>query len=222
MTPRLEWTFKYNWLATAAIRLHCKLQCACEGEPDFKEEDPALYEFVKDYYLRLHPDGSITEEKKGSQESQRLVLPPQNGPRGPVSGTCGADGRQFCTEPWPAEFGSIPDGPVEALQTRKSGPPGNTVCGGICTSKDDCKTVPDMDCYCALPSPADARALGLDPLFAPAVCLALAHIAITHIPGRVGGRDTETKPNHSYLNELGEPYRCLCNSTAASPYCCEP
>lgn len=199
-------------------------------------------------------DGSINLELGGSQTSEMQILPPQSGLKHPA-GSCGSDGQQFCSKPWPKDvLGAIPRSPPEISQIDPA-PKGAhelTKCGSFCRRPQECGsrgTVPKSErCFCAEPSPRDARMLGLDPVAPTTVCLALG---ITMMAGSLVGRGEmggidqmdsrgmnvllqRDMPNGiaeeslfrdaekgQYLDERGVEYRCLCNETFTSPLCCD-
>ncbi|KAL6714894.1 hypothetical protein ACLMJK_007154 [Lecanora helva] len=224
-TPRLEWTWGgNNFFAAAAIRFHCWQRCACTKDPSKK--DPAtsmflnpIWNIVSSQNIAQHGDGSLTLEATGSQKSEVQILPPQPSSNSlsakAPAGTCGPDGQQFCPTPWPTDtLGPIlqmESPPNATLIIKESSSTKFTKCGQFCDTPQDCGPSDSTDsCVCALPSPKDARTLGLDPVFPKTVCLALA-LAITGI----SGRDVP-----QYLDERGSPYQCACNSTHISNECC--
>ena len=156
------------------------------------------------------------------------VLPGQRGigrsPGYQASGTCGADGKQFCKAPWPeAELGSVPRAPPYSTEialpppTDLKGKGNLTVCGNKCTGQSDCSaTVAGYACDCAIPSPDDARQLGLDPVAPPSICLSL-DAAVFGMASWLVGRDVRTSRG---LGQRGFEYRCRCNATYTGSECC--
>jgi len=217
-TPRLEWTWN-NFFLSASIRFYCWQHCACTSAPTRENTTSTpsttkLWAFVKNHELSHNSDGSYTYQKTGSQASEGQVLPPQNR-LGSPAGSCGADGKQFCSAPWPtAVLGPIPQSPLYSTEVDHVSGSGNmTVCGNTCNGPRDCGSQDaDTDCFCALPSPDDAYRLGLDPVASPFVCLSLASSIVV---GGLGGRDVKR-----YVNDRGWEYVCPCNGTFAAPKCC--
>lgn len=236
-TPRYEWTWGGgNFVGSAAIRYHCWQRCACGENPTKENLTSSLFgtrlmRLAKDIGVVQNKDGSmnLTSAADGTNGAQSgssdiTILPAQNvasnrlNPGGPPAGTCGPDKRQFCPMAWPKAFGPIPRTPVGATQIYSSPasaavPSDNfTQCGRYCQGPQDCgSSEVDDQCFCAVPSPQDARKLGIDPVAPVSVCLVLAGAAISSLAGR-----DETK----YLDETGAEYQCPCNSTYTAPACC--
>lgn len=175
-------------------------------------------------------DGSMTlktdADEAGPSEpiTTMVILPAQNvarnrlNPHGPPAGTCGPDKRQFCPMEWPKAIGPIPRTPIGATLIVKSPaaaavPSDNfTQCGQYCHGPQDCgSSDADGQCFCAVPSPQDARTLGLDVVAPVPVCLVLAGLAVESLAGR---------DERKYLDERGMEYQCPCNSTYTAPVCC--
>ena len=88
-----------------------------------------------------------------------------------------------------------------------------TVCGSYCNGPQDCGSSDVTEsCFCAIPSPADSRTLGLDIVDPVAVCLILA---MTTISSPLNGRSVS-----GYVDEREMAYQCRCNSTYTSNECC--
>ena len=100
------------------------------------------------------------------------MLPAQNGP-GSSSGTCGANGTQFCPQAWiEGLLGPILGAPPNVTDIVNSTASTNlTMCDDKCSGPQDCRpSDSDHDCSCAYPSPEDAIKLGFDLLFPTALC----------------------------------------------------
>ena len=236
-TPRYEWTWGGgNFLGSAAIRYHCWQRCACAQNPTKEDLTSSLFgtpvmRLSTDFWIEENVvDGSMTMNKATDGTAPHRpgpsmeVLPAQNvarnrlNPHGPPAGTCGPDKRQFCPMKWPKMIGPIPQTPVGATQIVKS--PASaavsshnlTQCGQYCHRPQDCGSSNVNDyCFCAVPSPQDARTLGLDVIAPVPVCLVLAGLAVSSLAGR-----DEIK----YLDEQGLEYECPCNSTFTHTACC--
>ena len=190
----------------------------------------------------MHTNGSIDYGKRsklssGIYDAIANVLPAQDsqgGAGGSTSGTCGADGRQFCPAPWPlAEFGPIPRAPPSSTEL---GPPpvvgvdgtkNLTVCGNKCSGQSDCTASnDDYGCDCAFPNAEDAQALGLDPVAPPSICLSLdkvtfglsTSVSALSLVSLVGRNEVALAPR--YVDEQGVPYQCRCNTTYVGNECC--
>ena len=223
MTPRLDWTWGGgSFFEAASIRLWCWQRCACSTNPTYDNVTVNLWRWLNNHALTTRPDGSVFDttllpsgDPSTASSSSLSILPPQNRATS-ASGTCGADGKQFCPYPWNATyFGSAPPRtPPGATNIEKA--PSNrnlTVCGNRCKGPQDCSpSSSDHGCNCAYPFPEDAQQLGLDPVVPVAVCLVLAYVAKTH---EVGARSVG-----GFRNSNGELYQCLCDETFASPKCC--
>ncbi len=218
LTPRADWTWN-NFFLSASIRFYCWQHCACTFAPTRENTTSTpsttkLWAFVKNHELSHNTDGSYTYQKTGSHASEGQVLPPQNR-LGTPAGSCGADGKQFCSVGWPTGIlGPIPQSPPYSTEIKHIPSSNNmTVCGNTCNGPQDCGSRnPEVDCFCALPSPDDAHRLGLDPVASSFVCLELA---LSVSIGGLGGRDVKR-----YVDEKGWEYRCPCNETFVAPECC--
>jgi len=239
LTPRYEWTWGGpNFFASAAIRTWCRMRCTCKKDPS--KQDPlkqmfgsTLWNIIASQNLAANPDGSMTLQGTDSQQSETQILPAQpvaNRLNHNAAGTCGPDKLQFCPSNWPTEIlGDIkqmltPSNATEIIAPPAS-PPTNdfTTCGRYCNSQKDCGPGDSQeDCFCGLPSPKDARTLGLDPISPVSVCLVLA-LTVAGISGRDvplidNGIAAPAPPQ--YLDERGEAYQCPCNFTYISNSCC--
>ena len=237
-TPRYDWTWGGgNFFGSAAIRYHCWQRCACARNPTKEDMSSSLFgtammRLSTDLWLEQNrEDGSmrLTSAAGGSSSARSgmsgtVILPAQNvvanrlNPDGPPAGTCGPDKRQFCPMAWPEAIGPIPLTPIDSTQIFTSPAPAAaasdnfTQCGQYCHGPQDCgSSEADDQCFCAVPSPQDARKLGLDAVAPVPVCLVLVGIALTSLAGR-----DEMK----YLDETGADYQCPCNSTYTAPTCC--
>lgn len=230
LTPRHEWTWGgNNFFASAAIRTYCKFRCACSVDPSKEDLVTSLlssqvWNIIAGQSFAQHGDGSMTLESTGSQQSEVQILPPQPPSNRlsptPPAGTCGADGLQFCPTPWPTSIlgPAIPQAPPNAtLIVTDPGSHNFTKCGQYCSAPQDCGPGDSLDdCFCAIPSPQDARTLGLDVVAPVSVCLVLA-LAVGGISGRDDG---DGVVGRRYLDERGVAYRCPCNGTFVSSECC--
>ena len=232
MTPRYEYTWGGgNFFLAASLRTYCYTHCYCSsmGKTNTNRLPKLpIWQFLRNNQLLMHKDGSIDYGKRLPMPSRifrkiATVLPPQDGPDGPTSGTCGADGKQFCPAPWPANLGPIPRAPpysTEVVQPPSVGADGTknlTVCGNLCAGVQDCKkSYAKWGCDCAYPNTEDARMLNLDPVFPPSVCLALDRTTFS-LPSSLFGRDEK---GSRYVDEHGVPYQCRCNATYTGNECC--
>ena len=235
MTPRYEYTWDGGqFFLAASIRAYCYANCYCNsvGKARTSRSQFTSWQFLQNHQLVIHGDGSIDYGKRGPGSTgifKKLatVLPPQNGAGGPTSGTCGADGKQFCPAPWPlAEFGPIPRAPpysTDIVRPPTSGADATndlTVCGNRCSGQSDCKAgVDNYSCDCAYPNSEDAQTLGLDPVAPPSICLSLASVnfGLSTLSTLLTPRGEET------LRDVGEqraPYQCRCNATYTGNECC--
>ena len=216
MTPRLDWTWGGgNFFASASIRSHCVRYCHCtssSGSTTNVTYLDNLWNFVGGAQLAIRPSGQV-DLLSAKNVPPKIILPAQNGP-GSASGTCGADGKQFCPQKWPTSLlGPVPRAPPNATDVVRPGPnPGVnnnlTTCGNTCQGPQDCGGGDDEKaCACAIPNAKDAKVLGLDPVFPAAVCLVLLHSNFGG-KGQLIGREVE------------QPWRCLCNATFVHSDCC--
>ena len=187
-----------------------------------------VWQFLRNIEMVYHGSGAIDYGRRGPLDrgvyhKLASVLPPQNGPSGSRSGTCGPDGKQFCPAPWPEKYlGPIPRAPPFSTQIlappqRPDGEKDMTVCGNKCSGPQDCRSqLKGYACTCAFPNAEDARILGLDPVAPPSVCLSLSRAIFGITPG-LSGRDEKAI---EYADEYGVPYNCRCNSTYTGNECC--
>ena len=130
-TPRLEWTWSGNFLASVAIRTYCWRRCACEYRPTKENLTTSVFglsvwPLLEDVYVAEAPDGSMTLQNLNSQLSLMQILPSQRpatrlAAAAPAAGTCGIDGKQFCEISWPADIlgPDIPRAPPNPSQVVK-------------------------------------------------------------------------------------------------------
>ncbi len=73
-------------------------------------------------------------------------------------------------------------------------------------------------CNCAVPSPDDAKVLGLDPITPSALYLVLSRVTSSSVLNNVhvGTRDREPK----YIDSSGLLYKCKYNQTYTAQECC--
>ncbi|KAL8895582.1 MAG: hypothetical protein Q9192_003547 [Flavoplaca navasiana] len=206
-TPRLEWTWSGNFLASVAIRTYCWRRCACEYRPTKENLTTSVFglsvwPLLENIYVAEAPDGSMTLHNLISQLSLMQILPSQRpatrlGAAAPAAGTCGIDRKQFCEISWPADIlgPDIPRAPPNSSQVVKPAaaahPSRNfTECGRYFSRHLDCSkpgtgdASDGNDCFCGIPSQEDGKRLGLDILAPVPVCLVLAHLAIEGLSGR--------------------------------------
>lgn len=239
MTPRYEYTWGGpNFFLAASLRTYCYAHCWCNSVGRNHTATPkfAVWQFLRNHELVIHSDGSIDYGKrsplsKGIYNKLATVLPPQSGGTKDTAGTCGPDGKQFCPSTWPtAELGPVPRA---APYSTEVGPPviarpdptspnqkkNMTVCGNQCSAQRDCSpSISGFTCDCAFPNPWDARAIGLDPISPPSICLALVTGTFGSFISTLVGRDE--KKVQRYVDKQGVPYQCRCNSTYMGNECC--
>ncbi|KAL9612030.1 MAG: hypothetical protein Q9167_003356 [Letrouitia subvulpina] len=179
-------------------------------------------------YINVLPPWMFPTNVEGTNNPEEVREPEEEQLR--PAGTCGPDGKQFCPQSWDQAWGPLPMGP-DLNQTRPSPsslrPNDLTQCGNKCEKMSDCQASDDeKKCYCALPSMADVRALGLDPVIPPGpICLAIL-MAATRNDGRPNGKRDgkgfaiERGDQSPLVNAAGELLQCLCNTTHISPDCC--
>lgn len=247
MTPQWNWTLGgSNVFAALSIRYHCSRYCRCKNPVNATLTNST----VRAPYalgLRVRPtsmqpvwnvlmDGAvsfqITELSDGSLEYQarsadgpshsKQILPPQTGPGSP-SGTCGADGRQFCPAQWPAEYVGQPPVAPPVIPNQNSFMASDLNvdrCGTsqTCHSPAGCGTDINGPCKCVEPDARTARKYGLDPTFPPAICLMIMSLSVGS--SIVGGKRSLPQPPQLTLDGEGKPWRCLCNATYVSAGCC--
>ena len=243
LTPRFDWTWEGSvFFGATAIRFYCWQRCACNpASPNSDRVSMASWQLGVGHTILQNVDGSMILQQEDQPQNRLQVLPPQNGPGGPVSGTCGADGKQFCNSTWPASLGPIPHAPPNGTDVIKpdismqtppeetelskpnAGPNTNlTVCGNKCSSQQDCLPSNGIeDCNCAIPTPQDAQTLGLDAVFPIAVCLVLLKVLSKDATKNIhsGKRDVGVH-EAGYFDSKGFPYHCVCNATFTASECC--
>ena len=235
MTPQYTWTWGGpNFFAAAAIRYHCWRHCRCKFPVKGKLDNGTtvrpsslqkMWDVIDDaavhFGLSSMADGSLeyrSQSADGNSHSGQ-VLPPQTGPGSP-SGTCGADGRQFCPAQWPAEFvGEVPLAPPEIPNLDFNASDSSINRCGVsltCHSPAGCGTDINGPCKCVEPDAKTAMKYGLDPIFPSALCLTIMTLSVasSSVSGKRSSRPQLT------LNGEGEPWRCFCNETYISSGCC--
>ncbi|KAI4162094.1 MAG: hypothetical protein LQ342_004264 [Letrouitia transgressa] len=180
-------------------------------------------------YINVLPPWMF-QPNEGGVDNPAEVREPEDQQLRPA-GTCGPDSKQFCPQSWDPAWGPLPMGPD---LNQKRPPPTSlrpndlTQCGNKCGRMSDCQPSDnEKKCYCAIPSMADIRALGLDPVFPPGpICLAIL-LAASMNDGRPNGKRDRTATallergaQSPLLNAEGELLQCLCNTTYISPDCC--
>ena len=231
MTPRYEYTWSGgNFFLSASLRTYCYSHCYCTsvGKSRTRHKSFTIWQFLRNHVLIYQPDGAIDYGKHGPLVSsifQRLgrVLSPRAGASSNASGTCGADGRQFCPSPWPeVQLGPVPRAPPFSSEivlppAPDAGQKKNlTICGNQCSGQSDCSTTAHgYDCDCAVPNTEDAHQLGLDPVAPPSICLSLDLMAFGK--SFLHGRDE--RGNDGQARER-MPYQCRCNATYTGSECC--
>lgn len=103
-----------------------------------------------------------------------------------------------------------------------------SICGNECHQPSDCGTSDDQySCSCAIPSYADTRKLGLDPVAPVAVCIALFASSMNAKAkaksGSLNGR-AMTRGGGGYTDSFLVPHTCVCDyaSQRVSDECCVP
>lgn len=220
-----------NFLLSASLRTYCYAHCYCTsvGKKNTRHRAFTVWQFLRDHALIRRGDSSTDYGKRrpldtGVFQKLATVLPAQSGNGPHASGTCGADGRQFCPSKWPeAEFGPIPRAPPFTSDIVLPPSPGSgaqkdlTICGNKCTGQSDCSTTrKGYECDCGLPNVEDARVLGLDPVAPPSICLSLSLLAFGGKPS-LQGRDGA---GAGHVDQEGVPYQCRCNATYTGSECC--
>ncbi|KAL9597815.1 MAG: hypothetical protein Q9219_004892 [cf. Caloplaca sp. 3 TL-2023] len=200
LTPRHSWAWSGNFPLAAIVRTYCASRCECRHFPNHGNATAAIYKpwpfglLLGEIYSVENPDGSTNLEDPKTKTSKLQLLPPlQVGPDPPPSsGTCGSETE--CAMSWPTDLlGPIPRAPPNATQIVSARPAAHELrqCGSFCARPQDChREVSDnqaAECHYTVPSPRDARTLGLDLVAPPLLCLALG-VAV----GGVVGRDTST------------------------------
>ncbi|KAL9610854.1 MAG: hypothetical protein Q9167_004459 [Letrouitia subvulpina] len=216
------------------------------------------YPFEPDYVVEIPDDGSMVLKRRSDGQELAPALSPQQSTnqRNAAAGPCGPEGMDFCPGPWKDEWG---ENPLDWARKRKKPGQGTgvlggsgagkkplTACGSRCKTMRDCAPAPvpasaGRGCFCASPGPSIARALGLDPLFPPPVCLVGTVSGLPWPGGRRrarrdlrGGGETsglvaegsgraeeeEEDQAQVVLNGEGEVMECLCNETYSGPGCC--
>ena len=233
MTPQYSWTWTGGgFFSTAAIRYHCWRHCRCKHPLKGKLNNGTtvrptsmepVWDIINDaaahFNLAQRTDGSIgfhSSSADGPSHSGQ-VLPPQTGPS-PPAGTCGADGKQFCSAPWPSAYAGKPPLTPPEIPNLQFNASSSSVdkCGPslTCHSPSGCGS--DRTCQCVEPDAKTAEEYGQDPVFPSALCLTIASWLMV---SSGGGSKRSLNPQLT-LNADGEPWRCLCNETYTSTACC--
>ena len=217
-TPRLDWTWSghtgSSFRSSAAIRFHCWKNCQCwmpHKQKNYLDPLVPMWEWLVENlppgFISIgkgnrFPMGSSTDDRGKPRTTFR---------RGNVrSAKCAANTNLHgeCELPWPNDIlGPVPAevmkialrGQPPAIESEPHAPIAdqNRSCGNGCTGNNECGT----DCLCRMPSIAEAKALGVDPVAPRALCLTVASIF---------GRS---------LEDQGQ-FGCLCNATYIAPECC--
>ncbi|KAI9681238.1 MAG: hypothetical protein M1817_002520 [Caeruleum heppii] len=112
MTPRPDWTWT-NIRVSLAVRDYCRTHCRCVNDDrEIRRHLWALFPQVEVLGTSVFEDGSVTVRFQGAQPQGdsllgMLVIVPHrvSGATAPRAvGTCGADGKRFCHEPWPSDL----------------------------------------------------------------------------------------------------------------------
>ena len=101
MTPRYEYTWGGgNFDLAASIRTYCYAHCWCKsvGKSMTSRRSFRIWQFLRNSHFIDRSNGGIDYGRRGPlshdvYKKLASVLPPQNGPDGPTSGTCGPDGK---------------------------------------------------------------------------------------------------------------------------------
>ncbi|KAL8707139.1 MAG: hypothetical protein Q9225_007819, partial [Loekoesia sp. 1 TL-2023] len=120
-TPRHDWTWSGNFYLAAVVRTYCWYRCTCQSSPIHENLTTAVFpsrffSILARVGIEQLADGSMSLQAPASETSLLQVLPPQTGAN-PPAGSCGSDGKQFCTKSWPVDLlGAIPQTPPNATQ----------------------------------------------------------------------------------------------------------
>ena len=237
MTPRVEWTWD-NFLFSAALRFHCRTHCKCEyrteNDPNHPDETNVweispTSRFVRSTWGRItlestgYPllaDGHPADEGDGQSSSGAsttyediilLVLPSQA--NGPISGTCGADKKQFCQEPWPeAILGPLPRSPIVYIPGVPRNPPEN-ICKTGCTSPQQC--IDQSSLRCPLLGPCAVNISTMTQKVTGSLGNVVTSFAISRCVRKHSRLNGRAEENQEILD-----WPCACNSTYVSHGCC--
>ena len=217
MTPRHDWTWTGgNLRFVASLRWHCSRVCVCWDDPSHDNMTTNLWQILEGLSI-INQDRSLYLISKAI-DGRTQILPSQTGPN-PPAGTCGASGTEFCPLSWDFKaWGPAPTAPVGATDIIKPQAPSTniSVCGNKCHQPSDCGTTDHQySCSCALPTTADIRNLGLDPIAPVAICIALFATSIKS--NSLNGRNS---PRFADYNDM--PHTCKCNATLTADECCVP
>ena len=234
MTPRWDWTWAGgNFAFSVALRFHCWKYCLCKNQQNGTLANGTnvrpystypLWELMDTaarhigVYVTRNGGVQFKAAVSSGQSSSKQILPDQSGDN-PPAGSCGADGRQFCNEPWPSDIaGPTPTAPPLIPFTRSLAT-GASV--GTCGTSRECSDSTDCGsndaCKCMIPDSQTAKQYGVDPIFPPSLCLTIAaFMMVGSSPG--GKRDLIL--NQIARNADGERWRCVCNATYAATACC--
>ena len=204
--------------------MHCKEHCWCRMKR--KKKRPVELTINTDHVAVRGKNMKIIVVAQNTKNPVVDVLPPQVGKPvvlswglGYPAGTCGKSKKDFCPLQWDTKlYGPLAlNGDLDEKAT-PAGPRQLTQCGSRCNGPSDCHASGNAGtCACAIPGPSDARALGLDPVFPPAVCLFVA-AAIGNMNSRIGGK--RNLDISLPTDQDGNHVQCLCNVTYISPSCC--
>jgi hypothetical protein len=163
-----------------------------------------------------HPaddDGRQGGSGAGTSRSEVVleILPSQA--NGPVFGTCGADKKQFCQEPWPEDIlGPLPRSPTVYIPGMPRSSFGN-VCKTSCTNSQECENQSTASCpvlgQCAVDITTMMEKV-VGSLGNVVTSFAISRCMRKH--SRLNGR---TEENQDMLN-----WPCACNNTYVSHGCC--
>jgi hypothetical protein len=261
MTPRVEWTWN-NFRASAAIRRHCRAFCRCHGgqKKGSTRIDPSikLWRFTDDmeWLIGHSQDGSVklldasgsdgasfsvhTDSGNTVSKYSFTILPPQT--NGPVSGSCGADGKQFCPMPWPKDLlGPIPLSPPEFddishLSDDLSLPlvPYTDSCSTSCTGPSQCQEASTPFCPFRLRCAVDPSILSQDVGLAIGTLILIGASQCVRkntrrASAKLGGRsvidggvdDRQARGRAQAQNQALLDWPCACNASYVSHACCQ-
>ena len=224
LSQRYSWTSaSYSWIKVIAIRQHCWQYCTCSGPKNPLRNNGKGYQVNSDLIVQTRYDGSMVLLNQKTNKKVGNILRPQGLATiaEDPSEECKPDDTGFCTVPWNTTNWRPPvPGNADLGEPKKAaGASSITQCGNKCQGPQDCRASDTAtSCFCAVPGPRDAKNLGLDPIFPPAVCLILNAAVAAINSGLTGKREVDQAA--LYVDGEGHPARCLCNATYISPACC--